>query len=351
MRLRNLFLLFILTGLFFLAACASKKDEEDALRLGEIEGMIQAVFNEDQSDLAAGLSLEELAEIGEALKQEDETELSEENAEFLEQLKAEFQLTNSMFELDLAFRDLLDDGVLAADMTREDLDLLAEMLSAYESKAEGFFNRLSPLLEEALDQFKLIEEARALVDELFENDGPASGVSREEEAEAREAVQRLVNEEIRTELLEALAEVDKFLAGQEEAERKAEEERRKKEEKERKRKEEEERRKQEEEERRAKSIGDFAGYYISDEIYPYICEVTEERFDCFVPESDILAFSTIKEIVHNTGTEITLILEDDETGETRQQKYSLLDGGKILKGYEKLYRITEEEFYCRADGC
>lgn len=68
-----------------LRACGKKADE-DAKRLDHIGSMIDAVFNENWTDLAEGLSEGELDKIIVHIDKVDETDFNEENEKRFEEL-------------------------------------------------------------------------------------------------------------------------------------------------------------------------------------------------------------------------------------------------------------------------
>lgn len=329
MKQTKLIFIPLLLVILLITACG-KQDEADAERLNEIEQEVLTLFNEEETDLAKGLTEEKLIEVQEAIKEEKDTDFNEENAEKMLSIQEKYELVVNMFDLDGEIQQLFDDEVLQETVKKRDIIAAEDKLASFEeASVDLFVERQSELLSEASEQFDIIEEARSLLDELFTDDKINDGVTREAEASAKDLVARVKNQAIKESLETRLAKVDAYLEDREEAARQKELE-------EKKQREVEEKRKEEERKKAAANIGNFAGYYLAED--GLLCEVTASRFDCFMPFSDVIMYSKIDKIIENTGTEITVIVEGQEL------TWQLLNGGNTLQTNETLQRISKEEF-------
>lgn len=295
-------------------AC-SNKDEEDGQRLDDLESMIEDVFNDDQTDLIDGITEGEISKLKEAIEDELDTEFKEENQERYEKLRGLGLTASDMFTMEERVNDLFEDGVLKYESDTDEVRTILNVLTAFKGNRGVFYERMKIQLDEALDQAETVAEAREFVGALFEEGGLSKEASRELEEEALEKVNEILNDQRKDELLERLEDVDAYLTKLEK-----------------------------EDEEKKKSIGDFAGYYKTDEEYPFLCKITQERFDCFVPESDIFSFAKIIEVKDNTGREVTITTESEETGEVRESTFTMSEDGKTVDTDPELHRLTKDEY-------
>lgn len=295
-------------------AC-SNKDEEDGQRLDDLESMIEDVFNDDQTDLVDGITEGEISKLKEVIEDELDTEFNEENQERYEKLRGLGLTASDMFTMEERVNDLFEDGVLKYESDTDEVRTILNVLTAFKGNRGVFYERMKIQLDEALDQAETVAEARELVGALFEEGGLSDEASRELEEEALEKVNEILNDQRKDKLLERLEDVDAYLTKLEK-----------------------------EDEEKKKSIGDFAEYYKTDEEYPFLCKITQERFDCFVPESDIFSFAKIIEVKDNTGREVTITTESEETGEVRESTFTMSEDGKTVDTDPELHRLTKDEY-------
>lgn len=315
-----LFVTILLLGAALIAC--SNKDKEDSERLDDLEAMIEDVFNDDETDLVQGVTEKEINKLTDRILKEGDSDFNEENEARYEALKDEGMSAVNMFIMEEEVNSLLVDGVLHDELDKSDVSHFAEMLEEYEEKRSVYYERLMAKVDEALDQAETIEEARELVHALFDDEEVSDEVTREREEEALAKVKEILNDQVKNELLNRLEDVDIYLTQLEEE---TEEEAKK-------------------EEERKRSIGEFAGYYKTDEEFPFLCEITQERFDCFVPASDIFSYLKIQEVKDNTGREVTITTEDEETGEVHESTLTMSEDGQTVQANLKLLRLTEEEY-------
>src|SRR5699024_4837239 len=213
-------LLIITIGLVLVVAGCGKKDEENAERLEDVETTVEALFNEEGTDWSSHVTAEELDEVEEMIKEEEDADFSEENAELFESIKTQYNLAKSMFSFDTQVAKLLDDGVVSKDVSKDYIEDLLGELDVFKGM-DLFVERQNESLEEAMNQLVEIEEATKLVDALFNDKGKVKKkASRKAEKKATKAVDKLLNEDVKEELLERLKEVGKVIT---KAEKKAEE--------------------------------------------------------------------------------------------------------------------------------
>jgi len=308
-----LLVIILLLGVLFMAC--SNKDEEDGQRLDDLESMIEDVFNDDQTDLVDGITEGEISKLKEVIEDELDTEFNEENQERYEKLRGLGLTASDMFTMEERVNDLFEDGVLKYESDTDEVRTILNVLTAFKGNRGVFYERMKIQLDEALDQAETVAEARELVGALFEEGGLSDEASRELEEEALEKVNEILNDQRKDKLLERLEDVDAYLTKLEK-----------------------------EDEEKKKSIGDFAEYYKTDEEYPFLCKITQERFDCFVPESDIFSFAKIIEVKDNTGREVTITTESEETGEVRESTFTMSEDGKTVDTDPELHRLTKDEY-------
>lgn len=313
----------LVISLFILVAGCSQKDEDDAVRLAEIETKVEALFNEEKTDLTADLSQSQLDEVEALIDAEEKSQFNEANEQTMQQINLDYTLAHRMYELDQAINDWFEDDILKESVTTEQIDKKKESLKVFEEeKVNVFIERQTKRIEAAKTQLQVIEQATKLVLNLFtQDDEVKTNVTRDEEKKALESVEQIKHQTIKEDLLKKLEQVDQAMTKAEEAQRKAEEERRKEEEK---------------RQQASTSIGNFAGYYLAED--GLLCELTATSFYCFMPFSDVIFDSPIDEIISNTGTELTV------RSEGGVYTWKLLHNGQTLQTAETMQRITKEEY-------
>lgn len=322
MKRKNL-VYYLMIILLVLGACA-RKDKEDAERLNQLNSQVESLYNEKTDDLAEGLSEKKLNKVKEKVQSERMEELSEENKEFFETTRVLYQDAQKMYDLEEKIKKVFKEDLVKEKVTEEAIEGLSTELSKIDQeKRKKYIQRQEEKLDQAKKQLEKIEEAEALVADLYQEDGQVSKeANREKEILAQEAVAKLENNKIQTNLEKRLEKVNKSLTEREDAQR------------------------------RSKSMGDFKGYY-HDESENFLITISEDQYEGFVPHSDVFFQYEIREIIHNSGDNISLVIHHDEydgggysiSESTKEVHWELINGGDELDlGSTVIRRITEEEF-------
>lgn len=285
------------------------------------------------------IRVEQLDEIVVFIDMEADTKFNDENKSRMELIESKFTLATAMYKLAEKIDQMFEGEVVKLPVTIEEVEAVIADLEFFTKEGmTEFVERQSIRLDEVKEQLQFIEKATDLIDKLFTDEAKVrETATRDDEQEAIKVVEKIMNEDIQAKLLDKLAIIDQAITKveEEEAKRKAAEERKKKEEEARKKVE--------------KSIGDFAGYYMAED--GFLCHITDKRFDCFMPNSDVFGFNEIVEIIHNAGNEIKLTIKTAEN-ELIQLDWRLLDGGKVIDLGERMKRITKETYDCaQVLGC
>lgn len=306
-----------------LGACG-RKNQEDAERLEQISEVVESLYNEEKNDLAADISETKLAEVEKSIEVEKENERNEENENTFQMIESSYQNAAMMFELEQDIANLFtDETIVQEKITQADVENLIERLEEIDRiKWTPYVNRQEEGLVNATEQLDQIQVAKEMVNELYVNEEVKTDVNQEELRIAQERVAKIKNSTIRADLDKRLEKVEQILIERTAAAK------------------------------AAKSIGGFVGYYHNEEDNFFIM-ITEDTYEGFRPETDAVFYYEIFEIIHNSGTEISLIIHHDEfmelgdfvAAETKEVHWKLEDNGKYLNtGNSKYQRVTAEEF-------
>lgn len=318
---------------FVLVGCG-QRDKKDAERLGLLHDKVESLFNDEMTDLAANNSAIEFEETALDIEREKDHTLNEENESFF--LETE-ELYQEAVEMDKLEKEI--DGLYSGEAVKEGVDdqeienLSLRLVDIDSSKWTDYVPRQEERLAEANDQLEKVKLAADLVADLYADYSVVkSNLTREEEKQARKAVEEVKNEKIRENLEKRLEKVDqKLIKLEEEKEKKA-----------------------------AEGMGFFEGMFLSsDNFILYLDEnlLLVAQNDA----SDHMAYYEITDILSNTGKELTLALyekEDEftgvEGGEEEQTFYISDDYETITtKEGDEFHRLTQEEIdevYERLNG-
>ncbi|HZW69188.1 MAG TPA: hypothetical protein VFF20_11400 [Pseudogracilibacillus sp.] len=280
-----------------------------------------------KTHLAENISQDQLNNVNNLIENEKDINFNEVNKGKLNSILENHILVLDMYELNKRIVGMFNNDILDVSVSKNDIENSKEDLEKLKNKdIDIFIDRLSTLLSRAMKQYEIIENARMLVENLFTDNGEViNGVSEIEIEDAKKVVLNVENEEVKKELLKQLKKVDEQI---ELAIEKSVLDAKIKTEK-------EEKEKEVFRNKSERDIGAFAGYYISED--NMLCEITSTSSYCFIPFSDVI-FEDYFDIIENTGTELTLIVD----GEI--YTWRLLDSGQTLQAAIELRRLTRDEF-------
>lgn len=205
--------------------------EFEAYEIENIEKEIASLYNEEKTDLSDKLSTEQLDNIQEELEELKNKEYSLENQQRLDKVEEEYLMAKAMDELQTDIKGLfIEEGIIKKDLTLDEVINLEEQIGEFQEKVV-YYDRNQTTLADAKEQVNVIQAAKSYIDDLFEEDSVRVDVTRENEEEALELIQKIKNEEAREELLAraeminlALTEAEEALAEEEAAAQQALEE-------------------------------------------------------------------------------------------------------------------------------
>lgn len=205
----TLFLFCLLLAAIF-AGCGSEKDDseeqakEDAERIASIKEKAETLYNEDKTDLAEGLTMEQINEVVELIMAEIDKAFSPENES---ELLLTYDMTDrakSMFELDNEIHSLfVKDDILAKDVTLDTIEDLKETLEIYRALNE-YYERLTEKIEVAFAQSEHIELVMSYFESFIQDGEIITDVTEQDVKEAEELLKEIKNNEIRKELTKHL---------------------------------------------------------------------------------------------------------------------------------------------------
>lgn len=263
---------YILLFSIVLGACGNQ-DKADADLLNQINEQVERLHNEEMTDLAEDVSVENFAEVEESIEAVNDADLNEANAKTFKQIEESYHHAVEMFELEEEIQDLFVENVVVAEVQLEDLTQLSTRLAEIDpAKWTGYVPRQEEKLVEAEEQLVKRKDAHELVDQLYANRNQVNReVTREEERIAREAVALVKNNTVREELENRLEKVDQTLTHVEA-----------------------------EYEQAKQGVGFFEGMYLSyDNFILYIDE--KQHLLAENEASDNLVYYEVTDIINNTG--------------------------------------------------
>ena len=175
--------------------------EFEAYEIENIEKEIASLYNEEKTDLSDKLSTEQLDNIQEELEELKNKEYSLENQQRLDKVEEEYLMAKAMDELQTDIKGLfIEEGIIKKDLTLDEVINLEEQIGEFQEKVV-YYDRNQTTLADAKEQVNVIQAAKSYIDDLFEEDSVRIDVTRENEEEALELIQKIKNEEAREELL------------------------------------------------------------------------------------------------------------------------------------------------------
>ena len=191
--------------------------EFEAYEIENIEKEIASLYNEEKTDLSDKLSTEQLDNIQEELEELKNKEYSLENQQRLDKVEEEYLMAKAMDELQTDIKGLfIEEGIIKKDLTLDEVINLEEQIGEFQEKVV-YYDRNQTTLADAKEQVNVIQAAKSYIDDLFEEDSVRIDVTRENEEEALELIQKIKHEQARDELLARAEMINLALTEAEEA--------------------------------------------------------------------------------------------------------------------------------------
>src|SRR5699024_1511944 len=128
-------------------------------------------------------------------------EYSLENQQRLDKVEEEYLMAKAMDEIQTNIKGLIiEEGIIKKDLTLDEVINLEEQIREFQEKVV-YYDRNQTTLADAKEQVNVIQTAKSYIDDLFEEDSVRVDVTRENEEEALELIQKIKNEEAREEIL------------------------------------------------------------------------------------------------------------------------------------------------------
>lgn len=200
-----------------------QQQEEKALEfegyeISKIEKRIDALYNEDKTDIEEDISTEELEDLEAVFEGLTTQKYSGRNKERIENMQRDYRMANDMLmtqkEVDKLFenRRIVKDHISLTDVTR-----VEEEVATYDDKIV-YYERNISYLEDAKEQIEAIEVAKETLESFFDNSNELyETVDREDEEEALTLIGKIKNNKVRQELLVRAERLSLALTANEEA--------------------------------------------------------------------------------------------------------------------------------------
>src|SRR5690625_2729488 len=227
MKIKNI--VFVLLGVFLVTVFVgcSNKDEEDVERISVMEKKVDALFNQEKTDIDKSIETEQFDEIDELLEAEADEEFSEENALRIESVVLHLSEAIGMYEFQEQMSELVsEDGVVDEEAYLESKERIAE----FENR-ELFYERqivelekIEGLYQQQLAQKEHVEKTEKALAKLFDEDKKVKGnVTQKDYDKIAKLVKSVEDEDLKKSLEKDLKKVDEKLAAIAKAEKEAEE--------------------------------------------------------------------------------------------------------------------------------
>lgn len=175
--------------------------EFEGYEISDIEKQVAGLYNEDKTDLADGISKEELEELEVTLSDLQEKDLGRQNKNRIELMQEELTTAEGMLTLEDDIDEIfIEDTIVDKDISVSEVEDFEEEIATYEDKTI-YHERNMSSLSDAKQQLEAMTNARDFVENLFtDEDVVREDVTREEEEEALELIDQVQNEEVKEEL-------------------------------------------------------------------------------------------------------------------------------------------------------
>ena len=191
--------------------------EFEGYEISTIESRVEALYNEEKTDLAQEISDEELEELEIIFEELEEKNLSRRSRDRIRDMQLDFLIAESMLETERDVEEIfIETDVVDKDLSEEGIDGLESDVLAFENMPV-YVDRNIELLAYARQQVLAINRATEFVESLFDEEGNVlESVTREDEEEALELIEPIRNDEIIEELTIQIEQVNLVLTEREE---------------------------------------------------------------------------------------------------------------------------------------
>jgi len=207
----------------------SNKDEEDAERISVMEEKIDALFNQEKTDLAENVETKQFDEINELLEAEEGEDFSEENALRIDSVILYLNEAVNMHKFQEQIFELVsEDGVIDEKAYLEAKEQVVEF-----KEKEVFYERqlaelekVEELYEQQFAQQEHVEKTEQAMAKLFNKENKVKDdVTKKEYDKVAKLIKGIEDEDVKEALNKDLKKVDKKLKAIAKAEKEAEEKR------------------------------------------------------------------------------------------------------------------------------
>ena len=191
--------------------------EFEGYEITAIESRVDALYNEEKTDISQNISDEELEELEIIFEELDEKKLSRRSRDRIRDMQLDYLIAESMMETERDVEAIfIESSIVDKDITEETIDALEADVLTFENMGV-YVDRNIELLAYARQQVVTVNRAREFVENLFdEENNVLESVTREDEEEALELIDPILNGEIKEELTFQLEQVNLVLTEREE---------------------------------------------------------------------------------------------------------------------------------------
>lgn len=191
--------------------------EFEGYEITAIESRIESLYNEEKTDISQNISEEELEEISIIFEELDEKNLSRRSRDRIKGMEADFLTAASMMDTEKNVKEIfVEANIVTKDLKEEEIDTLEADVLTFDNMPL-FIDRNIKLLAYARQQVVAINRATEFVEGLFGEDmNVLESVTREDEEEALNLIEPILNEEVKEELTLQVDQVNLVLTQREE---------------------------------------------------------------------------------------------------------------------------------------
>lgn len=191
--------------------------EFEGYEITAIESRIESLYNEEKTDISQNISEEELEEISIIFEELDEKKLSRRSRDRIKDMEADFLTAESMMDTERNVKEIFNEAnIVTKDLKEEEIDTLEADVLTF-NNMPLFIDRNIELLAYARQQVVTINRATEFVEGLFDEDrNVLESATREDEEEAIELIEPILNEEVKEELTLQVEQVNLVLTQREE---------------------------------------------------------------------------------------------------------------------------------------
>ena len=191
--------------------------EFEGYEITAIESRIESLYNEEKTDISQNISEEELEEISIIFEELDEKKLSRRSRDRIKDMEADFLTAESMMDTERNVKEIFNEAnIVTKDLKEEEIDTLEADVLTFDNMPL-FIDRNIELLAYARQQVVTINRATEFVEGLFDEDrNVLESATREDEEEALNLIEPILNEEVKEELTLQVDQVNLVLTQREE---------------------------------------------------------------------------------------------------------------------------------------